>query len=91
MRHGHVSPFGESLFGIAQKVTKKASPYTPLHPVVLATGGTRTNHPHAALTRSHRAHGQVYDRPLLRSSARAEGAIELTFVRFAMRTTGTRT
>jgi len=35
-----VAARGQLLFGIAQKVTKKASPYTPLLPAVLATGGT---------------------------------------------------
>ncbi len=32
---------GQSLFGIAPKVTKNASPCNPLHPAVLATGGMR--------------------------------------------------
>jgi len=57
VRHGHVSPHGELLFGIAQKVTKKASPEPRLFPAVLATGGTRTNRPKVALTRNQWAHG----------------------------------
>jgi hypothetical protein len=35
------------------------------------------------------ARGRIYDRPLLRSSARAEGAFEPMLDRFAMRTTRT--
>jgi Domain of unknown function (DUF4062) len=62
-------------FGIAPKVTKNASPCTPLLPPVLATGGMRQRHTKASLTlRTVCARGRIYDRPLLRSSARAEGA-----------------
>ena len=32
---------GQSLFAVAQKVTKNACPCTPLHPPVLATGGMK--------------------------------------------------
>ncbi len=45
--YGFVSPNGELLFGIAQKVTKKASPGPRCSLVVLATGGTKTNRPMA--------------------------------------------
>ncbi len=54
--HGLVSPVGRGTFGIAQKYPK-GSPRTPLFPVVLATGGTRTNRPKVALTRNQWAHG----------------------------------
>ena len=40
----------QSLFAIAQKVTKNASPCTPLHPPVLTTGGMRQRHTKASLT-----------------------------------------
>ena len=82
---------GQSLFAIAQKVTKNACPCTPLHPPVLATGGMRQRHTKASLTlRTVCARGRIYDRPLLRSSARAEGAFEPMFDRVAMRITRTR-
>ncbi len=55
--HGFVSPVGELLFGIAQKVTKKASPGPRFCLAVLASGGTRTNRPKVALTRNQWAHG----------------------------------
>jgi len=42
-----LGPAAELLFGIAQKVTKKASPGPRLSPAVLATGGTKTNRPMA--------------------------------------------
>ena len=71
---------GQSLLPIAAKVTKSASPCTPLHPPVLATGGMRQRHTNASLSlRRVCARGRIYDRPLLRSSARAEGAFELMF------------
>ena len=73
-----VAARGQLLFGIAQKVTKKASPYTPLHPAVLATGGTRTNRPDAALTRSHWAHGATLGPPvaaLLRANQWGPGVV----------------
>jgi len=41
---------GQSLFAIAPKVTKNASPCTPLHPAVLATGGMRQRLTKASLT-----------------------------------------
>ena len=83
---------GQSLFAVAQKVTKNASPCTPLHPAVLAhlrkTGRAALD---IARTRRLRVANSAmqcrYDRPLLRSSARAEGAFEPMFDRFAMRTT----
>ena len=48
--HRPISPDGDLLLGIAQKVGKKASPCTPLHPPVLTTGGTRQRHTKASLT-----------------------------------------
>ena len=45
--HGRAGPV---TFGIAPKVTKSASPCTPLLPPVLATGGTRQRHTKASLT-----------------------------------------
>ena len=66
---------GQSLFAIAQKVTKNACPYTPLLPPVLATGGMRrTAHVSFADATHSVCRRRIYDRPLLRSSARAEGA-----------------
>ena len=70
---------GQSLLPIAAKVTKNASPCSPLLPPVLAehakAGGTRQRHTKASQTlRTVRARGHIYDRSLLRSSARAEGA-----------------
>ena len=79
-----LGPAAELLFGIAQKVTKKASPGTPLHPPVLATGGTRTNRPMARKYARGGLMVRVYDRPLLRSSARADGALRSNIDRFAM-------
>ena len=70
-----LGPAAELLFGIAQKVTKKASPTPRLFPPVLATGGTRTNRPTARKYARGGLMVRVYDRPLLRSSARAEGAV----------------
>jgi len=68
---------GQSLLAIAPKVTKNASPCTPLLPPVLATGGMRQRHTKASLTlRTACARGRIYDRPLPRSSARAEGAFQ---------------
>ena len=76
---------GPVTFGIAPKVTKSASPCTPLHPAVLATGGMRrTAHESFANATHSVCRRRIYDRPLLRSSARAEGALELMFDRFAM-------
>jgi hypothetical protein len=51
-----LGPAAELLFGIAQKVTKKASPGPRLFPPVLATGGTKTNRP-MARCRAQWAHG----------------------------------
>jgi hypothetical protein len=80
-----MSARGQSLFAVAQKVTKNASPCTPLHPAVLATGGMRrTAHESFANATHSVCRRRLYDRPLLRSSARAEGAVELMFDRFAM-------
>ena len=77
---------GQSLLPIAAKVTKNARPCTPLLPPVLATGGMRrTAHESFAGATHSVCRRRIYDRPLLRSSARAEGAIELIFDRFAMR------
>ena len=74
-----VAARGHLLSGIAQKVGKEASPCTPLHPPVLATGGMRQRHTIASLSlRRVCARGRIYDRPLLRSSARAEGAFGQT-------------
>ena len=71
--HGRAGPV---TFGIAPKVTKNACPCTPLLPPVLATGGMRQRHTKASLSlRTVCARGRIYDRPLLRSSARAEGAV----------------
>ena len=82
---------GQSLFAVAQKVTKNASPCTPLVPAVLATGGMRrTAHESFAYATHRVCRRRIYDRPLLRSSARAEGAVELIFDRFATKTTRTR-
>jgi hypothetical protein len=76
---------GPVTFGIAPKVTKNASPCTPLHPPVLATGGMRrTAHESFAIATHSVCRRRIYDRPLLRSSARAEGAVDLIFDRFAM-------
>jgi len=80
-----LGPAAESLFGIAQKVTKKASPTPRLFPPVLATGGTRTNRPTARKSARGGLMVRVYDRPLLRSSARADGAFRSNIDRFAMR------
>ena len=83
--HGRARPV---TFGIAPKVTKNASPCTPLHPPVLATGGMRrTAHESFAIATHSVCRRRIYDRPLLRSSARAEGAFEPMFDRFAMTTT----
>ena len=66
----------QSLFAVAQKVTKNACPCTPLHPAVLATGGMRrTAHESFADATHSVCRRRIYDRQLLRSSARAEGAI----------------
>ena len=69
-------PRGAShVFAIAKKVTKNACPCYPHHPPVLATSGMRQRHTNASLTlRTVFARGRIDDRPLLRSSARAEGA-----------------
>ena len=70
-----VAARGDLLSGIAQKVGKEASPCTPLHPAVLATGGMRrTAHESFADATQSVRRRRIYDRPLLRSSARAEGA-----------------
>ena len=62
-------------FGIAPKVTKNASPCTPLLPAVLATGGMRRTARESFADATHSVcRRRIYDRPLLRSSARAEGA-----------------
>ena len=44
-----ISPNGESLLALP-KSNQKASPCTPLHPAVLATGGMRQRHTKASLT-----------------------------------------
>ena len=44
-----LGPTADLLFGIAQKVGKKASPCTPLHPAVRTTGGMRQRHTKASL------------------------------------------
>ncbi len=80
-----LGPAAELLFGIAQKVTKKASPTPRLFPAVLATCGTRTNRPMARKYARGGLMVQVYNRPLLRSSARANGAFRSNIDRFAMR------
>ena len=82
---------GHLLFGIAQKVGKKASPRSPLLPPVLATAGRRRNRPNVALRATSGLMLRRLDRPLLRSSARAKGAVELKFDRFAMGAHTTRT
>ena len=73
---------GHLLFGIAQKVGKKASPWSPLLPPVLATAGRRRNRPNVALRATSGLMLRRLDRPLLRSSARAKGAVEPKFDRF---------
>ena len=86
-----VAARGHLLSGIAQKVGKEASPCTPLHPPVLATGGMRqTAHESFAVATHSVCRRRIYDRPLLRSSARAEGAFEPLVHRFAMKITSTR-
>jgi len=80
-----LGPAAELLFGIAQKVTKKASPTPRLFPAVLATCGTRTNRPMARKYARGGLMVQVYNRPLLRSSARANGAFRSNIDRFAIR------
>jgi hypothetical protein len=80
-----LGPAAELLFGIAQKVTKKASPTPRLFPAVLATCGTRTNRPMARKSARGGLMVRVYDRPLLRSSARADGAFGSNIDRFAIR------
>ena len=45
-----LGPTADLLFGIAQKVGKKASPCTPLLPPALATGGMRQRHTNASLS-----------------------------------------
>ena len=81
---------GQSLLPITAKVTKNACPCTPLNPPVLATGGMRqTAHESFAVATHSVCRRRIYHRPLLRSSARAEGAFEPTFDRFAMTTTRT--
>ncbi len=47
-RHSLISPEGESLLALP-KSDQKASPCTPLHPAVLATGGMRQRHTKASL------------------------------------------
>ncbi len=46
--HRPISPSGESLLALP-KSNQKASPCTPLHPPVLATGGMRQRHTKASL------------------------------------------
>jgi hypothetical protein len=70
-----VAARGQLLFGIAQKVTKKASP----SPRFSLRCSQRAGRKQIARTpRSRAANGLmvfVYDRPLLRASARGEGAV----------------
>ena len=47
--HGSFSPEGESLLALP-KSNQKAGACTPLHPPVLATGGTRPRHTKASLS-----------------------------------------
>ena len=69
-----LGPAAELLFGIAQKVTKKASP----EPRCFLRCSQRAGPAQIARWRAAARGGlmvRVYDRPLLRSSARAEGAV----------------
>ena len=76
-----VAARGQSLLAIAPKVTKNSSPCTPLHPAVLATIGMRQRHTKASLTlRTVCARGRIYDRPLLRSSARLKGLFDRNLI-----------
>jgi hypothetical protein len=81
--YGFVSPFGELLFGIAQKVTKKASPNR-----AVSCGARNGRDPHKSPDGALTARGglmvRVYDRPLLRSSARGDGALKANSDRFAI-------
>ena len=82
---------GPVTFGSRPKSNQNGLPHSPLFPPVLATGGTcRTAHESFADATHSVCRRHVYDRPLLRSSARAEGAFEPILDRFAMRTTRTR-
>ena len=82
---------GQSLLAVAPKVTKMACPCCPPDPPVLALCGMRwTGHGRAANASPIVTRQRIYDRTTLRASGRAEGALEPTFDRFAMRTTRTR-
>ena len=86
--HGRARPV---TFGSRPKSNQNGLPHTPLFPPVLATGGTcRTAHECFAVATQSVCRRRIYDRPLLRSSARAERAVELRLDRFAMKATTTR-
>ena len=82
---------GQSLFAIAQKVTKNACPCTPLHPAVLATGGMRQRHTKASLTLRTVCADDASTTARCSAPRRGlKGRIELIFDRLAMVITGAR-
>jgi len=85
-----LDPAAELLLALP-KSNQKASPWTPLLPPVLATAGRRRNRPNVALRATGGLMLRRLDRPLLRSSARAKGAVDLKFDRSAMEAHTTRT
>ena len=79
---------GQSLFAIAQKVTKNACPCTPLHPAVLATGGMRQRHTKASLSLRKVCADDASTTARYSAPRRGlKGRFEPMFDRFAMRTT----
>jgi len=76
-----LGPAAELLLALP-KSNQKASPWGPLLPPVLATAGRRRNRPNVALRATSGLMLRRLDRPLLRSSARAKGAVEPKFDRF---------
>ena len=85
-----LGPAAELLLALP-KSNQKASPWSPLIPPVLATAGRRRNRPNVALRATGGLMLRRLDRPLLRSSARAKGAVNLKFDRSAMEAHTTRT
>ena len=82
---------GQSLFAVAQKVTKNACPCTPLHPAVLATRGMRQRHTKASLTLRTVCADDASTTARCSAPRRGlKGPFEPMFDRFAMGTTRTR-
>ncbi|GEM_PF-5624945 len=72
-----------SYFLRRQKVTKKLAP-NPAVPCGARNGRDQNKSPEGALTARGGLMVLVYDRPLLRSSARGDGALRATNDRFAI-------